>query len=543
LSERKKAKDSDKLWKANGRPRSSPIYDKRNADKREFKACIRRGRAESLEAYSNDLNDALLSKNGEEFWKCWNTKLGKKLSNPKQVNGLSDNQLIANKFYDYFSEVYSSDNCDVVDVARSYDSMRQGYIGAPLSKDQLFDAELVETIICDLKRGKAAGLDGLTAEHLQHCLHLLPCILAKLFNLMLLHSYVPKSFGLSYTIPIPKGNGNKSLSTSDFRGISISPVLSKVFEHCVYIRFNEYFSTSHNQFGFKKSFGCSHAIYSLRCIVDRYTGSASTVNLCAMDISKAFDKMNHAGLFVKLMKRLIPVKLLTVIENWFSKSFTCVRWVSVYSMFFKLECGVRQGGVLSPHLFAVYIDDIVNSVNSCGSGCYKGQFFLNIILHADDIILLAPSVEGLQKLFTLCENELIALGMSINEKKTVCMRIGTRFKNYCAKIVTSTNKELSWVNEIRYLGVYIISFVRFKCNFDGNKKSFFRSFNSVYGRGGGKISEETILFLVQSKCMPVLLYGIDVCPVTIAQIRSFEFTVNRTLIKVYKTTPFEFINE
>ena len=205
-----------------------------------------------------------------------------------------------------------------------------------------------------------------------------------------------------------------------------------------------------------------------------------------MDIFKAFDKMNHAGLFVKLMKRLIPVKLLTVIENWFSKSFTCVLWVSVYSTFFKLECGVRQGGVLSPHLFAVYIDDIVNSVNSCGSGCYKGQFPLSIILYADAIMLLAPSVEGLQKLFTLCENELTALGMSINEKKTVCMRIGTRFKTYCANIVTSTNKELSWVNEIRYLGVYIISFVRFKCNFDNKKISFFRSFNSVYGRGGGK---------------------------------------------------------
>ena len=99
-----------------------------------------------------------------------------------------------------------------------------------------------------------------------------------------------------------------------------------------------------------------------------------------MDISKAFDKMSHAGLFVKLMKRLIPVKLLSVFENWFSKCFTCVRWASVHSMFLKLECGVRQGGVLSPHLFAVYIDDLVKSVSSCGSGCYIGQFCLSIFI-------------------------------------------------------------------------------------------------------------------------------------------------------------------
>jgi len=102
----------------------------------------------------------------------------------------------------------------------------------------------------------------------------------------------------------------------------------------------------------------------------------------------------------------------------------------------------------------------------------------------------------------LCEGELAALGMSVNDKKTVCMRIGTRFLNQCANIVTSNNKELSWVTEVRYLGVYIVSSIRFKCSFDCNKKSFFRCFNSIYGRGGGKIYEEIILFLVQSKCMP-----------------------------------------
>ena len=116
-------------------------------------------------------------------------------------------------------------------------------------------------------------------------------------------------------------------------------------------RFSNYLTTSDHQFGFKKSTGCSHAIYSARSVISHYVAFGSTVNLCALDISKAFDRMNHHGLFVKLMQRQIPVNLLVAIENWFDKCYTCVRWFSVQSNFFKLEIGIRQGGDLSPSIF------------------------------------------------------------------------------------------------------------------------------------------------------------------------------------------------
>ena len=91
------------------------------------------------------------------------------------------------------------------------------------------DAELVESVISKMKRGKAPGLDGITAEHLQFCHYILPCILAKLFNLIIRSSYVPTNFGKSYTVPILKVSNvyGKSLTVEDFRGVSISPVISK----------------------------------------------------------------------------------------------------------------------------------------------------------------------------------------------------------------------------------------------------------------------------------------------------------------------------
>jgi len=93
---KEKAIDSDKIWKANGRPRSGPIYSKRSADKRAYKVAIRKSQREADDAYSNDLHDALISKRGNEFWKCWNSKFARSSSRSRrQVDGLTDHQQIA----------------------------------------------------------------------------------------------------------------------------------------------------------------------------------------------------------------------------------------------------------------------------------------------------------------------------------------------------------------------------------------------------------------------------------------------------------------
>ena len=91
--------------------------------------------------------------------------------------------------------------------------------------------------------------------------------------------------------------------------------------------------------------------------------------------------------------------------------------------------------------------------------------------------------------------------------------------------MTCNGTKLDWVQEMRYLGVYIASAANFKCLFDNAKKSLYRSFNAVYGRLGNSTSEEVILNLVRAKCLPSLLYGVDVCPVNATDRRSLEFCV------------------
>ena len=74
----------------------------------------------------------------------------------------------------------------------------------------------------------------------------------------------------------------------------------------------------------------------------------------------------------------------------------CAKWGTVYSAFCAMTCGIRQGGVLSPYLFAVFIDSVVQRVQASGIGCYVKFICVSIILYADDILLLAPSVTALQ---------------------------------------------------------------------------------------------------------------------------------------------------
>ena len=170
---------------------------------------------------------------------------------------------------------------------------------------------------------------------------------------------------------------SKAMTCDDFRGIAISSAISKVFEYCFLECFQSLLVTEKNQFGFKKGISCSHAIYTVREFVDRHVLIGCTVNLCAIDLSKAFDKVNHNALFIKLIKRHIPVELIELLENPFHCCHSFVKWHKAWSSVIKISLGVRQ---LSLFLFAVYLDDL-NKTCCLTSDC-------SIILYADDIFIV-----------------------------------------------------------------------------------------------------------------------------------------------------------
>ena len=136
-----------------------------------------------------------------------------------------------------------------------------------------------------------------------------------------------------------------------------------------------------------------------------------------------------------------------------------------------LSCGTRQGGVASPILFAICINDIFCKLQQSSLGCHIRFICFNAFLYADDLLLLSLSLDDMQKMINICKSELDWLDMKINAKKSGCIRIGPRFDVGCAKLCID-NEPIEWVTELSYLGMIIKPAKSFKCCFHAKKLSF-----------------------------------------------------------------------
>jgi hypothetical protein len=439
---KQKAILSNRIWIDSGKPRSGSIFDARTHDKFCYKSPIEKRKCQDKETMSNDLHDSLLHKDSCAFWKTWKNKVCKSKQSIPCVDGSNDESIVTEKFRNYFQNICTVNSAEHdANVTSIFNSRLSDYSkdkGDRLytaESDYTISVELVDFAMNELHVGKAAGLDQLQTEHLINSHPILYKILSLLFNLMLQIGFVPSQFGQGLLIPIPKDSGARGiLKVNQFRGITISPVISKVFEHCILKLYKAYLYSSDRQFGFKKNIGCNHAIFTVRKTIDYFVDNGSTVNMCCLDVASAFDRVNYRGLFLKLLDRGAPMNLICVLNDWYSKSECSVKWGNCISNAFSLAAGVRQGGVLSPILFSVYVDNILRKLDYLG--CHMYGLCVGSFLYADDLVLLAPSVEALQEMIAICCVEFNNIDLVLNESKSRCIRIGKRWHEQCVPLRT-----------------------------------------------------------------------------------------------------------
>jgi len=524
-------------WVGQGRPRQGIYFDNNKDAKYKYKSRLKQSKGEDNRSISNSLHDALLRKDQSSFWKMWKSKFpAKRTDIPHSIDGATDHAEIANNFAKSFESCCYSKATGV-----QCDSFREKYMEHVFNNDCdlfnancLFTVEGVDIIVSELKRGKAAGMDGLTAEHVIHSHPVMIALLVKLFNLMLRYNYVPDDFGVGLCIPLLKNSEAKNRASVDgYRGITISPVISKIFEIGIGEKLEEYLKTSELQFGFKKKMSCSHAIYSVKTVVDHFVKRGSTVNLCAMDLSKAFDRVNHYCLLDKLIDRRIPVSFILLLECWYCKLFIHVRWCDTLSDRVQLRAGVRQGSTLSPIFFSIYVDVILITLHNSKFGCHIRGMFAGAFMYADDLLLVSANVTELQKMIGLCKAVLDDIGMLINVNKTMCMRVGAKFNAICANIILD-NQPLSWVRTIRYLGLFIESNTSFKISLNDARKRFYIAANSVVSKIH-KDNITVILSLIASFCTPILLYALEAVILNKSETQRLDNPFNMVFNKLFGT--------
>ena len=293
---------------------------------------------------------------------------------------------------------------------------------------------------------KSTGLDQITAEHLRYSSYRASVLLA-------LYGILPDHILSVLLVPVVKEKTGKVSSIDNYRPIALASVLSKALERIILDRLQEYIVTADEQFGFKSKHGTDMCVYALKEAVHKYSNHNSTMFTCFLDASKAFDRLNHGKIFAKLRERGVPSYLVRVLHFWYSNQTMQVRWGDSISEPFSVTNGVKQGGILSPVLFNLYMDGLSKRLTMCRTGCMVGERLLNHLMYADDLVIMTPSSAGLQQLLRVCSDYGQLFDIKFNPKKSVVMIMKTKEdRDATFPSFLLAEKVLNVVDKVRYLG-------------------------------------------------------------------------------------------
>ena len=124
-----------------------------------------------------------------------------------------------------------------------------------------------------------------------------------------------------------------------------------------------------------------------------YIDHGSWVYCSFLDASKAFDRLVHSGLYIKLIERGTPKRFLDIL-NWYNDLHWRVKWDGFFADWFAISAGVRQGGILSPNFYNIYVDGLIDILQSSAIGCRIRNLFVAALLYANDVCILTILWKG-----------------------------------------------------------------------------------------------------------------------------------------------------
>ena len=274
-----------------------------------------------------------------------------------------------------------------------------------------------------LRPGKSGGANSVMSNSFIHGTNLLYKYILILFNAMLTHGVSPDDFKIFILIVIPKGAGVDKSNISNYRAVALSSILGKMLDITILKVQKEELETSDLQFGYKSNSSTIMCSTLLIESIQYFVEIQSPVHVLFIDASKAFDRVCHSHLFNILEEREVCPLIRRLLFKMYKDQRVQVRWNTCLSDFSEIRNGVKQGPELSPISFIDYINKLLTrlceSVESVG--CHIDGVFAGAFGYADDIVLLAPSLDALRHMIGICEDYAEEFHIQFNPSKSKLM--------------------------------------------------------------------------------------------------------------------------
>ena len=406
---------------------------------------------ECRNAYHNFINNMFCDgqdtlKHPKKFWsyiksrRCENTGVAPLLS-----NGIlqSDSSTKANLLNDQFVSVFTNE--DTSDLPNLGPSLH------PEVPTFSIDSEGIRKLFSKMNPHTAAGPDGLPAYLLKEAAEELAPVFSLLFNATIHQGKIPHEWKTAHVTPLFK-KGNKHHPVN-YRPISLTSLVCKAAEHIIHSQIIKHLD-AHNlltecQFGFRAMRSCESQLLLTIDDLARGLRDKQQIDCIFLDFSKAFDKVPHERLLLKLHHYGVRGRLLSWIRDFLSQRTQQVILEGNKSNISSVTSGVPQGTVLGPLLFLIFINDMPDFVSSNIRLFADDALLYRCIQTPDDITILEEDIENLQ----VWERRWL---MSFNADKCEVLRVSNKRNNIIGSSPYSIHgTPLRTVDEAKYLGVTI----------------------------------------------------------------------------------------